>query len=245
MAKNKTAGYKQAGRVMKIHMISETAFVTKGQGVDTAFVELVELLREKDDVEVVVNNEGTGDIIHSHTYGPYYFWKGRNYKGRRVHTVHVIPDSIKGSLPFWKYLLPAAKAYFRKVFNYADVLIALSPMVEDAIHALGVKTRCVRIMNPIKIEQWKRTPENRKKGREKLGIGEDELLILGVGQLQERKGVEDFIDVGEAIPDAKFVWVGEGPSAYSPKAYTALMKGLKRHRKMSILPVCLSWTICQ
>jgi 1,2-diacylglycerol-3-alpha-glucose alpha-1,2-galactosyltransferase len=197
--------------VMKIHMISETAFITKGQGVDTAFVELIELLREKNDVEVVVNDEGTGDLLHSHTYGPYFFLKGRNYKGRRIHTVHVIPDSIKGSLPLWKLLYPLAKAYFKMAFSYADTLIAISPMVEDAIRNLGVKTPIVQIYNPIFVDKWRRTPENRKKGRELLGLGEHDKVILGVGQLQDRKGVVDFIEVGEGLPNVKFVWVGGRP----------------------------------
>jgi 1,2-diacylglycerol-3-alpha-glucose alpha-1,2-galactosyltransferase len=194
-----------------VHMVSETAYVTKGQGVHTAFLGLIALLRERNDVKVVVNNEGTGDIFHSHTYGPYYFWKGRNYKGKRIHTVHVIPDSIKGSLLMWKQLFPLAKIYFRIVFSYADVLIALSPMVEDAILALGVKTPIVKIYNPISFEQWRSTAANRKKGRELLGLKDDDTVVLGVGQLQERKGVEDFIDIGEAIPGAKFVWIGGRP----------------------------------
>lgn len=196
---------------MRVHMISETSFVTKGQGVDTAFKDLIKLLGEKDDIEVVVNNEGKGDVIHSHTYGPYYFWMGRKYKNRRIHTVHVIPDSIKGSLPMWKYLFPLAKAYFKMTFSYADLLIALSPMVEKAIIDLGVKTPIVKIYNPILIEQWKRTPENRRRGREMLGLVENDKVILGVGQLQERKGVEDFIAIGEAIPGCKFIWVGGRP----------------------------------
>jgi 1,2-diacylglycerol-3-alpha-glucose alpha-1,2-galactosyltransferase len=198
-------------KVMKIHMISETAFVTKGQGVDTAFVELVELLREKDDIEVVINNEGTGDLLHSHTYGPYYFWTGRKYKGRRILTVHVIPDSIKGSLPMWRRLLPLAKAYFKMVYSYADMLIALSPVVENTIKDLGVRTPIVKIYNPISVDQWKRTPENRKKGRTLLKLSETDIVILGVGQLQERKGVEDFIDIAKALPDCKFVWTGGRP----------------------------------
>ncbi len=88
---------------MKVHVVSETEFILKGQGVHTAFVDHVELLKELKEIDVLVNNEGSGDIFHSHTYGPYYFWKGRNYKGRRVFTVHVIPDSIKGSLTNWKF----------------------------------------------------------------------------------------------------------------------------------------------
>jgi len=211
----KTEGEESAGsqsnRRLKIHMVSETAYVTKGQGVHTAFIELIELLREGDDVEVVINDEGTGDIFHSHTYGPYYFWMGRKYKGRRILTVHVIPDSIKGSLPLWKYLIPLSKSYFKMVYSYADVLVSLSPMVEQAIRSTGAKTPIVSIGNPIFPTKWRRTAENRKKGRDLLGLNEQDIVVLGVGQLQDRKGVEDFIDIGEAIPNANFVWVGGRP----------------------------------
>jgi 1,2-diacylglycerol-3-alpha-glucose alpha-1,2-galactosyltransferase len=80
--------------------------------VDAAFKDPIKLLREKDHVEVAVNNDGTGDVLHSHTYGPYYFAMGRKYKGRCILTVHVIPDSIKGSLPMWKYLFAPIESLF-------------------------------------------------------------------------------------------------------------------------------------
>lgn len=197
--------------MLKIHVVSETPFVMKGQGVHTAFVEQIELLREKSDIQVVVNEEGWGDLMHCHTYGPYYFWKGRRYKKRRIHTAHVIPDSIKGSLPMWKQLFPFVNWYFKKVFSYADVVIALSPMVEEAILKLGVKSRIVKIYNPVLISKWKRTEENRQKGRQLLKLSSDRKVILGVGQLQSRKGLEDFIDIAEATPEADFVWVGGRP----------------------------------
>ncbi len=196
---------------MKVHQVSETAFFMKGQGVHTAFMDLVALLKEKDDLEVVVNNEGKGDIFHGHTYGPYYFWKGLKYKGKRIHTVHVIPDSIKGSLPFWKALMPFVKWYLKKVYSFADVLIAISPMVEEAILDLGVKTPIKRIYNPIRIDYWKRTPELREAGRKRLGLSKNDFVVLGVGQIQGRKGVEDFIEVAKNVVGAKFIWAGGRP----------------------------------
>ena len=196
---------------MKIHVASETQYIIKGNGVHTAFVDHVELLNSKNDIEVVVNNNGKGDVFHCHTYGPYYFLKGLRYKGRRIHTVHVIPDSIKGSLPMWPVFMPFVNWYFRQVYNYADVCIAISPMVEDAIKKTGAKTDIVRICNPINIDKWKKTAENRAKGRDFLGLRDDEFVVLGVGQLQARKGVEDFIDVAAAIPEARFVWAGGRP----------------------------------
>jgi 1,2-diacylglycerol-3-alpha-glucose alpha-1,2-galactosyltransferase len=197
---------------MKIHVISETVFHIKGNGVHTAFVDHVDLLKSKDDIEVIVNNEeGKGDVFHSHTYGPYYFIKGFRYKHKRVLTVHVIPDSIKGSLPMWKLWMPIVKWYFKQVYSYADVCIAISPRVHEAILEIGAKTNIVNINNPIPLEKWQRTDEKRKQGRALLGIKEDAFIVLGVGQLQARKGVEDFVDVSEQVPEAEFVWVGGRP----------------------------------
>jgi 1,2-diacylglycerol-3-alpha-glucose alpha-1,2-galactosyltransferase len=196
---------------VKIHVISETPFIMQSTGVHTAFVDHVELLKEKNDIEVIVNNEGTGDVFHSHTYGLYYLWKGRKYKGRRVFTAHVIPDSIKGSLPIWWFFMPFIRLGLRIVYSYADVCIALSPMVEKAIIATNAKTKIVKIYNPVNIETWRRTVENRKKGRQMLGLADNEFVVLGVGQLAGRKGIDDYIDIAESIPEAKFVWAGGRP----------------------------------
>lgn len=206
---------------MKIHIASETQYMVKGNGVHTAFIDHVELLKSKNDIEIAVNNEGRGDIFHCHTYGPYYFLKGLGYKNKRIHTVHVIPDSIKGSLPMWQVFMPFVNWYLKQVYSYASVCIAISPMVEEAIKQSGAKTEIVRIFNPININKWIRTPENRKKGREILGLSDDDFVVLGVGQLQARKGVEDFMDVAEALPQAKFVWAGGRP-------FKAMTEGIAR-----------------
>lgn len=206
---------------MKIHVISETQFIMKATGIHTAFINHIQLLKKKDDIEVVVNNEGTGDVFHGHTYGLYYLWKGRKYKGRRVFTAHVIPDSIKGSLPAWWLFMPFIKVGLKIVYSYADVCIAISPMVKKAIIDTGAKTKIVSIYNPIHLETWKRTEEKRKEGRQRLGLTANEFVVLGVGQLEGRKGVDDFLDIAEAIPEVKFVWAGGRP-------FGGLTEGIKR-----------------
>jgi 1,2-diacylglycerol-3-alpha-glucose alpha-1,2-galactosyltransferase len=212
---------------MKIHVISETPFIMKATGVHTAFINHIQLLREKNDIEVVINNEGRGDICHGHTYGLYYIWKGIKYKGKRVFTVHVIPDSIKGSLPMWRLFMPAVKLGLKIIYSYSDVCIAVSPQVEKAIRDTGAKTRIVKIYNPVDIDTWKRTEEKRERGRKMLGIKENEFVVLGVGQLTGRKGVDDFIDIADSIPEIKFIWVGGRP-------FGGLTEGIIRiHEKIS------------
>jgi len=205
---------------MKIHIVSESKHF-KGNGVYTAFVSHLELMQGIDGVEVVVNNEGHGDIFHCHSWSPLFFLKGLRYKGRRIHTVHVIPESIIGSLPMWHFFMPLVKWYFRKVYSFADVCIAISPRVEEAIRETGAKTEIVRISNPISTEKWNSSIECRKKGRAMFGIGADEFVVLGVGQLMGRKGVEDFIEIAREIPEAKFIWVGGRP-------FKAMTEGIAR-----------------
>ncbi len=206
---------------MKVHLVYEMAKVVKGNGVYTVFVQMVHLLGKKGDIEVVVNGEGRGDVYHSHTYGLLYYLRGIGYKGRRILTVHVIPDSAKGSIPGWQLMMPFIRWYFKQVYSYADVCIALSPMVENVIRNLNARTRIVRMFNPIPLEFWSNTPQRRNEGRRKLGLKEEDFVVLGVGQLQGRKGVEDFLDIAAATPEAKFVWVGGRP-------FGALTEGLIR-----------------
>ena len=42
----------------------------------------------------------------------------------------------------------------------------------------------------------------------KYNISNDAFVVLGVGQVQTRKGVMDFIDVANKMPDTTFVWCG-------------------------------------
>jgi len=197
---------------MKVNLCSETELYNiHGEGVSTSFSTCLELLRESNDIEVVVNSHGRGDVMHCHTYGPYFFLRGLLYRGRRIHTSHVIPDSAKGALPCWKFLMPLFKWYMKRVYNYADVCIAISPMVEQAIKDLKANTKIVSIYNPILLDTWKRTPELRAKGREILGLKEGEFCVLGVGQLETRKGCVDFVHIAKEVPDAQFRWVGGRP----------------------------------
>lgn len=200
---------------IRVHVVSETNFMIKGNGVHTAFLDHISLLNLSNKVETVVNEHGDGknkgDIMHSHTYGLYYFVKGLRYRNKKILTVHVTPDSIKGSLPAWKFFMPFVKWYFKQVYNYADVCIAISPRVEESIRETGAKTYVARVFNPIDTDYWHTTPEKRAKGREFLGLDQNDFVVLGVGQLQSRKGVEDFMKIAASVPNAKFVWAGGRP----------------------------------
>jgi 1,2-diacylglycerol-3-alpha-glucose alpha-1,2-galactosyltransferase len=45
--------------------------------------------------------------------------------------------------------------------------------------------------------------------RREFGLPEDRFTVLCAGQLQERKGVIDFVEAARRMPDAEFVWAGD------------------------------------
>ncbi|WP_367301730.1 hypothetical protein [Listeria fleischmannii] len=62
--------------------------------------------------------------------------------------------------------------------------------------------------------------------RKKYQIPLDKFVVLGVGQVQHRKGVLDFIEVAKSLPDIQFVWAGGFSFGKITSGYEELKKNL-------------------
>lgn len=194
---------------MVVNVVSESEFFPKGHGVHTAYLNQVQMLREKG-ITVKVNSFGKADITHLQTIGPLALYKLLTSRPTVI-TAHVIPDSFVGSLKGIKYWLGVAKSYLRFIFNRADLVLAVAPKVKEELEKLGVKTRIEIFPNPINNKVFHRSSALRSQGRKKLGLGENGFVLMGAGQVQTRKGVQDFIKVGRELPEFIFVWMGGEP----------------------------------
>lgn len=195
---------------IRVNIISESGGF-KAQGVHTAFVDMVEALKKRPEVECMVNVPDQGDILHAHTFGPAYWTRRHRYKGRRVMTAHVIPASFIGSLIGWKLWMPIAEWYLRVAYNSAEVVLAVAPHVKVDLERIGVKTRIEVLTNPVNVDRFYVDPELREAGRAKLGLSPDQKVALSVGQVQPRKGVAEFIEAAKLCPDVTFLWFGGRP----------------------------------
>ena len=194
---------------MKVNLVSESTFTVKEHGVHTAFLQTKKLLEEQG-VEVVVNSFGKADITHIHTVGPYSLSHLIRDK-KTIISAHVVPDSFVGSLVLSEYWLPASVRYLKFVYNKADLVLAVAPKVKEELKEIDVKSRIEVFPNPIDLGKFKSNPDVRKKIREKHNFGANDFIVIGVGQVQSRKGLGDFIDTARKLPHVKFVWVGGKP----------------------------------
>lgn len=194
---------------MSINVISETPYFPKGHGVHTAFLNQVEMLKSVHQ-KVLINSSKKADITHIHTLGPYSLYKlKRNHPA--VITAHLVPESLVRSLRLGRFGKILTTKYLRYIYNSAELVLAVGDEVKNELIKIGVKKPIEVFPNPLNTSHFYADGSLRSKGRALLKLSDADKVALGVGQVQSRKGVEDFITVARSLPEITFIWVGGTP----------------------------------
>lgn len=194
-------------------MVSESEFTVKGHGVHTAFIELTGALKKRDDVIVRINKDSdVTDITHIHTVGIYALWMILFGHGKKVVSAHVVPASFVGSLKGAKYWLPLSRVYLKWFYGRADLVLAVSNMVKDDLkNKLGISTKVEVLYNTVDMSKYRSTGQEKTAARAGHHIDQTDFLVIGNGQVQPRKRFDTFVEVAQALPDIKFIWIGGIP----------------------------------
>ncbi len=197
----------------RINMRS-TAHTVKGQGVGSCYEEQVDLVKEglKPDFEVYENESGKFDIVHYHTINPGYFIERYMNKKNTVGIgyVHFLPDTLDESLQLPSFFKKIFYKYVLAFYNSMDYLVTVNPYMIDKIKEHGVtKPEVYCIPNFVSSKNfYPLSEEEIKEAKKDLSIPMDKFVVLGVGQLQKRKGIFDFIETAKMLPDVQFIWAG-------------------------------------
>lgn len=198
--------------MIRINMFSQADSV-KGQGVGSAYDELITLLRRKmvDEYYVTVNKYGTSDLTHYHTINPtYYLNSFLPARGRKIGYVHFLPDTLEGSI---KLPNPAKNVFYNYVVDFykrMDEIVVVNPIFIKKLAEYGIDPENVKyIPNFVSKEEfYPQTQVVKNAFRNKLGIPLNKTVVFGDGQVQQRKGVNDFAKMAKANPDIEFIWAG-------------------------------------
>lgn len=198
--------------MIRINMFSQADSV-EGQGVGSAYNELMGLLRKYlvDDFFVTVNKGGKSDLTHYHTINPSYFFNSfSKHRGRKIGYVHFLPETLEGSIK-----LPgiAKKVFYKYVIDFykrMDQIVVVNPIFIDKLAKHGIDSKKIKyIPNFVsKSEFYEQDVKTKASFRKKIGIPENKFVIFGDGQVQERKGVDDFARLAIANPEIQFIWAG-------------------------------------
>ncbi|MCC7666492.1 glycosyltransferase family 4 protein [Liquorilactobacillus satsumensis] len=214
--------------MLRIHMFSSATKI-KGQGVGSAYTELIKLLQKHfaDKIQVSINKLGVADISHYHTIDFKFFLStflpGR---GRKIGYVHFLPETLEGSLKIPQPFKQIFFWYLITFYKRMDHLVVVNPCFIKDLERYGIaRENITYIPNFVsKTEFHELTPARKKALRQKYGIAQGRFTIIGTGQVQERKGVPDFIELARRLPQFQFVWVGGFSFGKMTDGYTQLKK---------------------
>ncbi|UNT95098.1 glycosyltransferase family 4 protein [Allobaculum mucilyticum] len=184
-----------------------------GQGVGSAYEEQVSLIEQgaSDLFDVEINKWSSNpDIQHFHTIDPAFLMRIKNKSSVNIAYCHFLPDTLEGSLKIPKILYPTARKYIINFYDSADRLVVVNPSFINELVKYNIdRNKIYYIPNYVSKERFhKLSKEDREEMRAKYGLGNDDFVVLGCGQVQTRKGVQDFVKTAEMMPDTKFVWAG-------------------------------------
>lgn len=190
-----------------------SANAVAGQGVGSAYEEQVNLVRDgaSDLFDVEINKWTTDpDIQHFHTLDPAFLLRMKNKRAVNIAYCHFLPDTLEESLRIPKAIYPLAESYIIYFYDSADELVVVNPSFIKELERFKIDPKKITyIPNYVSKEKFHRLgEEDRQEWRARYGIKEDDFVILGCGQVQSRKGVQDFVKTALMMPEAKFVWAG-------------------------------------
>ena len=207
-------------------MLSQ-ADCAKGQGVGSAYKEQVNLVKEIDDFKVEINSSSSKfDIYHIHSVNPTYRLR-MTKKHLNIVYVHFIPAKNHQSIKLPKLAEKIFDWYVESYYRKADELVVVNPCFIEDLKKLKIpEEKITYIPNYVNHESFYPVEKDKiAKIKDQYHIPQDKFVVLGCGQIQTRKGVDDFINTAIANPDIFFVWVG----GFS---FGRIMHGYKKYQKL-------------
>lgn len=196
-----------------INMLS-SADKIQAQGVLSAYIEQVRLVKDglNDSYHVVVNNLKLCDIMHYHTIDFKFFLSIPLAKlhGTTVAYVHFVPETLDESIKLPGLIKKIFYKYVIWFYKSVDYLVVVNPYFIDVLKKYNIdKSKITYIPNFVSEEDfYEYKKEKIHDIKKQLNIPLDKFVVLGVGQVQTRKGILDFIQVAEQLPDIQFIWAG-------------------------------------
>lgn len=184
----------------------------KGQGVGAAYYEIVNLLKKyaKNEISLSFNKDTNCDINHVHTVHPNCFTRMALSKIPSCMHVHFLPETIEGSIDLPPLIQDAYYKYVIKMYKLAQELIVVNPIFIDPLAAYGIdKDKITYIPNVANSDNYFPMEKDKCSSYyEKYKLDRHKFTVIGVGQVQTRKGVMDFVEIAKSMPDIQFIWAG-------------------------------------
>lgn len=197
---------------MKIKLYFGQEDAIKKSGIGRAFVHQKKALElsgipyttDKDDLDY--------DILHINTVWPDSFKiinQARKYNKKIVYHAHSTEEDFKNSFMFSNTVSGIYKKWLVNMYTKADYIITPTPYSKSLLESYGIELPIKVVSNGVDLTQFNPTEQQIQSFVDQYKIKDDEVVIISVGWLFERKGFDTFVSVARKLPEYKFMWFGD------------------------------------
>lgn len=164
----------------------------------------IEYTTDKDDLDY--------DILHINTVWPDSFKmlnQARNNNKKVVYHAHSTEEDFRNSFMLSNSVSGIYKKWLINLYTKSDHIITPTPYSKKLLESYGIEIPITAISNGVDLEQFNPTKEQIKLFADKFNICDEDILIMSVGWLFERKGFDTFVEVARKMPKIKFMWFGD------------------------------------
>ena len=211
----------KTNKLIHLRILSQATSVP-GQGVGAAYLEQLNLIKQSKLIHIVSEGKRKPDIYHVHTINFRYWLAMLFIKVPRVVYVHFLPSTLSSSIKLPRLIFSIVKWYVKVFYKTASHLVVVNPIFIEPLIKMGIKKEKITFI-PNYVDESKFVIKVSKSSIRKQSQFK-RFTVMGVGQVQYRKGVLDFIEVAKKLPEIDFVWAG----GFSFKSLTAGYEELKK-----------------
>ncbi|CAM3714799.1 glycosyltransferase [Erysipelothrix urinaevulpis] len=167
-------------------------------------------------VEYTTNPDDDYDIVHINTVDPYARKMAKKANKKRIPVVyhaHSTEEDFKNSFVLSNQIAPVFKRWIMSSYKLGDYILTPTPYSKEILEGYGIQKPIQAISNGIDLNRFSKSDEKVKKYREFFNLSDDDRVILSVGLYFERKGLPDFIELAQRMPEYTFIWFGFSPLA--------------------------------
>lgn len=206
---------------------SETPYTHRANGVHAALQALVAAQCEVG-LRATVNGSSLRDTLHVHSVGPLALVRILLHRGPCITSAHMTSGALLQSVRGGPIVRAFVPPYLRMFYNRADLVIAVSYANFDELRSMGITSPIRIVYNGLTPPESGHTYQRRNAARSKLGIESSSTVVLTVGQLQIRKGIQVFVECARRLPKLHFVWIGGFPYWLISRGRAAVLEEIRK-----------------
>ncbi len=204
---------KEAVCYLKVLLYSEGKNLFSKSGVGRALKHQKDALTSSG-IQFTTDENENFDIAHINTIGTgaaKLIKKCKKNSIPVIYNTHTTYEDFRDSFMFSNLIAPFIKRRIKKLYGSADYIISPSSYTLGVVRNYGIDVAGEVVSNGVSNDEFVKNSEYADKFKEEYKI--DKPLVICVGLPFRRKGILDFCEIAQNMPEVQFIWFGANISS--------------------------------